>query len=106
MLKLTRSSLFALALLADPAVAACDSALLFLSELRVQVEKLTECVRNQELTISNQALDINLLRKELDYAKDFQDRHTKDIKKLNDRLFELRIEVYKLQPQKTKPAKK
>ncbi len=102
MLNLVRLSLLALALFANPVIAACGPMLPSLTDLR----ELAECVKDQEMTVSRQAGEISLLRKELDYLKEFRALHTKDINTLNDRLLELRIEVSKLQLQKTKPANK
>jgi hypothetical protein len=112
MLKLTRLSLFALALLANPAAAACDTTLLFLSDLRVQIEKLTQCVRDQEMAISLQAGEIRLLQKQVDRLEELRDRDSKDIAGLtgltsghSKAIFKLFLEFQALQTQKTKPAK-
>jgi hypothetical protein len=101
MLKLTRLSLFELALFASPAIAACDFMLPSLTDLPT----LVECVKSQGYEIALHADQIRGLQKELDGLRHLQGLYKRDVEKLNDRLFELRTEVALLRLQKTKPAK-
>ena len=100
MLKLNRLSLFALVMFGNPAMANCVGLLTVFPDLQA----LTKCVQQQEMTISGQARDISLLRKELDYLKEFQRLQQNDINKLSERAFSLRLEVEKLRVRKANPA--
>ena len=99
MLKFPLWFLLLLALYANPAAAACN---LFMADMAA----LTECVKTQEYAISAQAREIALLRKELDYLKEFQERDLKAIYKLRDQWRELQLEVVRLGGWKKKPANK
>jgi hypothetical protein len=99
MLKFPLWFLLILVAYSTPATAACNLIL-------ADVPALTECIKSQGYTIADQAEDISLLRKELNYLKEFQERDRKVIDQLRDRVFELRGDVALLGLQKAKPARK
>jgi hypothetical protein len=104
MLNVTRLFLLALAVLfARSASATCN--LIF-----ADVPALTACAQSQGYVILTQAGEIQLLRQEVDYLKEFQKRDYELIETLRGRLFQLQLDVHLLQirtkpPQSTKPAK-
>ena len=89
MLRPIHLSLLALAISSNPAAAACN---LFMADITA----LTECAKYQELVISLQAGEIEILHKEIETLKLVQGFHSRDIKKLSDRVFEIQEELHLL----------
>lgn len=99
MQKLLLRSLLVLAFYANPAAAACNLIL-------ADIAALTECAKTQEYAISAQAREIALLRKELDYLKEYQEYDRRKFDRLDTRINDLQLEIVRLGGWKTKPAKK